>query len=135
MYGRILVAIALDHSPHINKALDVARRLGKPGASIIALHVIETIPAYAANQIPDDIIRNRRPEAEAELKAELGGVQDVIPAVVYGHAGRSIVDYAKEHDVDCIVIASHRPGLQDYFLGSTATRVVRHAACSVHVMR
>jgi universal stress protein F len=25
--------------------------------------------------------------------------------------------------------------LQDYFLGSTAGRVVRHAQCSVHVIR
>jgi universal stress protein F len=33
------------------------------------------------------------------------------------------------------VIASHRPGIQDYFLGSTASRVVRHANCTVHVMR
>ena len=40
-----------------------------------------------------------------------------------------------ETDTDCVVIASHRPGLQDYLLGSTAARVVRHAACSVHVLR
>ena len=55
--------------------------------------------------------------------------------VVYGHAGTSILEYAEEHGCDCIVIASHRPGLGDYLLGSTAARVVRHAACSVHVMR
>ena len=135
MYNKVLVAVALDHSPNINKALSLARSLGVEGGSIIALHVIEDIPGYAASQIPEELLRNRRPEAEAELKAELGGVQGVTPVVIYGHAGRSIVDYAKENDVDCIVIASHRPGLQDYFLGSTATRVVRHAPCSVHVMR
>ena len=55
--------------------------------------------------------------------------------VVHGHAGGSIVDYATKHGCDCIVIASHRPGVEDYLLGSTAARVVRHAACSVHVMR
>jgi len=42
---------------------------------------------------------------------------------------------AKEKDVDLIIIASHRPGLQDYFLGSTAAKVVRHATCSVLVVR
>ena len=34
-----------------------------------------------------------------------------------------------------IVIASHDPGLADYLLGSTAGRVVRHAHCSVLVVR
>ena len=40
-----------------------------------------------------------------------------------------------ESGADLLIIASHRPGLQDYFLGSTAAHVVRHAACSVHVIR
>jgi nucleotide-binding universal stress UspA family protein len=52
-----------------------------------------------------------------------------------GHIGRTIADYAAEAAVDCIVIGSHRPGLTDYFLGSTAARVVRHAPCAVHVLR
>ncbi|WP_371932559.1 universal stress protein [Pararhizobium sp. IMCC21322] len=46
-----------------------------------------------------------------------------------------MVEYAESNGVDCIIIASHRPGLQDYFLGSTAARVVRHAHCAVHVIR
>jgi nucleotide-binding universal stress UspA family protein len=55
--------------------------------------------------------------------------------VIEGHSGRSILDHAAENDVDCIIIASHRPGMQDYFLGSTAAQVVRHATCAVHVVR
>ena len=135
MYKHVLVAVALDHSPHADAAFQVARLLADEGAKITALHVIEEIPAYAANQIPEDILANRKPEAETALKAELGGTTDLEPVVVYGHAGRTIVDYAARHDIDCVVIASHRPGLQDYFLGSTAQRVVRHAACAVHVLR
>lgn len=135
MYKNILVAIALDHSPDSNKAIEVARLLSDDDATITALHVIEAIPAYVANEIPDEILSNRRPEAETELKAELGGLTDVKPLVVRGHAGRTIIDYAVASDIDCIVISSHRPGLQDYFLGSTAQRVVRHAPCAVHVLR
>jgi universal stress protein F len=135
MYDNILVAVALDHSPSANDALKIARALANPGARIAALHVIEEMPTYIANQVPADILSDRKPVAETELKAELGGVQDVKPVVVYGHAGRTIIDYANDHGIDCIVIASHRPGLQDYFLGSTAQRVVRHAQCAVHVLR
>ena len=47
----------------------------------------------------------------------------------------SIIDFATSSGIDCIVIGSHRPGLSDYFLGSTASRVVRHAPCAVHVFR
>jgi len=135
MYKNILVAIAMDHSPDSNKAIDVARLLAEDDATITALHVIEEIPTYAAVEIPDEVLKRRRPEAETELKAELGGLTDVKPVVVSGHAGRTIVEYAAEFDIDCIVISSHRPGLQDYFLGSTAQRVVRHAPCAVHILR
>ena len=40
-----------------------------------------------------------------------------------------------EASADAIVIASHRPDLSDYLLGSTAARVVRHAQCTVLVLR
>ena len=135
MYKRILVAIALDHSPDSGKALDVARLLAEDDATITALNVMEEIPAYVANEIPEELLTNRRQEAEAKLKAELGGVTDVKPVVIGGHAGRTIVEIAANGEFDCIVISSHRPGLQDYFLGSTAQRVVRHASCAVHVLR
>jgi universal stress protein F len=135
MYKNVLVAIELDHEPDYNWALEVARRLGESDARITALHVIEEIPSYVVSQIPESILINRGPQAEEELKAQLGGASDVTPVVVYGHAGRTIVDYAAENEIDCIVIASHRPGLQDYFLGSTAQQVVRHAGCSVHILR
>ncbi len=74
-------------------------------------------------------------ELETRLKTELAEREGIEVAVVSGHAGHTIVDWASHHDIDCIVVASHRPGLQDYFLGSTAARVVRHAPCAVHVHR
>lgn len=135
MYKNILVAIALDHSHDTANALDVARALAEKGASLTALNVLEEMPAYVAPYLPEDHYENRRSEVDAALKAELGGVTDVRPVVVSGHAGTTIVEYATQHEIDCIVIASHRPGLQDYFLGSTASRVVRHAPCAVHVIR
>jgi nucleotide-binding universal stress UspA family protein len=55
--------------------------------------------------------------------------------VIKGHSGRSIIDVAVQKNADCIVIGSHKPGLIDYLLGSTAARVVRHAPCNVHVLR
>lgn len=135
MYKNILVAIALDHSHDTAGALDAARCLADEGASITALNVLEEMPSYVVPYLPEEHYRNRDAEADTMLKAQLGGVADVKSVVVSGHPGTTIVEYATEHEVDCIVIASHRPGLQDYFLGSTAGRVVRHAPCAVHVVR
>jgi len=42
---------------------------------------------------------------------------------------------AEDCDANLIMIASHKPGLRDYFIGSTAARVIRHAQCSVLVER
>ena len=57
----------------------------------------------------------------------------------FSHEGarvlQDVVDFAAEMKADCIVMGSHKPGLADYLLGSTAARVVRHAPCAVHVMR
>jgi len=135
MYKNILVPIALDHARDTGRALEVARRLLSEGGVITALKVIEEIPAYVANYLPQGHAAALEEEIQTELKAELGGVADVKAVVMRGHAGQSIVDYAQAHDVDCIVIASHRPGVQDYLIGSTAARVVRHATCAVHVIR
>jgi nucleotide-binding universal stress UspA family protein len=66
------------------------------------------------------------------MAESLPGGQAVL---VEGHSGRTILDWADKHGVDCIIIASHRPGMQDLLLGSTATTVVRHARCAVHVIR
>lgn len=135
MYKNILVPIAADHDPHTGKALNVARALLAEGGRITALTVVEAMPGYIQSQMPEGQAQRMHDEVEAGLKAELGGVADVTPVVIEGHSARSILDFAEEKGIDCIVMASHRPGLADYLLGSTAARVVRHAQCSVHVLR
>ena len=52
-----------------------------------------------------------------------------------GASYHGILEYADDNEIDLIIINSHRPGLQDYLLGSTAAKVVRHAKCAVLVER
>ena len=135
MYKNIVVPIALDHERDTKSAFELAQKLLDKDGKITALHVQEQIPGYAGVHLPPDLTKRRRKEAKAELENEIVDQAHVEPAIITGHSGRTIVDYAKSHDVDCIIVASHRPGLQDYFLGSTAALVVRHAHCCVHVVR
>ncbi len=135
MYNNILVPISFDQERDAAGAVDVARTLAEEGAQLTLLHVIEHIPDYAAVHLPDKLLANRRAEVNAAMEKAVADVPHSKGEVVSGHAGRTILDWAREHDVDCIVIASHRPGMQDLLLGSTAAKVVRHAPCAVHVLR
>ena len=114
---------------------ECARILADEGAKFTVLNVMEAIPAYAASQIPADVLAKSRDQIEKHLKQSAQALPGASTALTSGHAGRAIVDYASENGVDCIVIASHVPGFENIFLGSTADRVVRHAKCAVHVIR
>lgn len=53
----------------------------------------------------------------------------------HGTAYEEILNVAKDIGATMIVLGAHRPALSDYLIGPTAARVVRHAECSVNVMR
>jgi nucleotide-binding universal stress UspA family protein len=55
--------------------------------------------------------------------------------VAQGSIYDEVLRAARELGCDCIVMGSHRPELKDYLLGPNAARVVRHAPCSVMVVR
>lgn len=55
---------------------------------------------------------------------------------VDGSAKNEIVDFAKEHEIDMIVMGSSGKGALDrMLLGSTAVYVVKHAPCSVTIIK
>lgn len=57
-------------------------------------------------------------------------------AVIIGSPSSEIVNYAEHNAIELIVIsASGRTGVSQFFLGSVAERVVRHAKCPVLVNR
>ena len=135
MYKNILVPILLDDEHDTQASYLAARALADAGAQFTVLHVMEAIPSFVATQLPKDALDNSHDQAEKALKQSAAALEGASTHLAVGHAGRFIVDYARENGVDCIIIASHRPGIEDYFLGSTAARVVRHAQCAVHVIR
>lgn len=135
MYNNILVPISLGGDRDSAGALAIAQAILADGGQITLIHVMEQIPSYAASYISQEYMDESREAIEKELTAMAASVPGGKAVVISGHSGRSILDYADKHGTDCIVIASHRPGMQDIFLGSTAAQVVRHAKCAVHVIR
>ena len=135
MYHNILVPIAFDTEHDVTGPMKLARILATPQAKITLLHVVEHIPAYAISYMPPDYTAEARKAVEAQLVEMAADLPNCSAEVIEGHSGRSIADWADQHGCDLIILDSHRPGMQDGILGSTATHVVRHAQCAVHVVR
>ncbi|KIC17382.1 MULTISPECIES: universal stress protein [unclassified Leisingera] len=134
MYDKILVPMALDHGVS-ETTLKAATTLCNPGGQITALHVYEAVHSSVTAYLDEDTVREGFDKARQLLAAKTAGLDNVTAEIVKGRSYRAIVEYAEQHGMDCIVVGSHKPGLSDFFLGSTAARVVRHAPCAVHVCR
>lgn len=136
MYKSIVVAVDISHGDVGADLVRRANNLVDAGGKLHLVYVLEDVPPYVLAELPRDTIANRRSEAQGHLKkiAAEAEVQAEVH-VLGGHPSSGIIEAAKEHDADLIMIASHRPDLRDYFIGSTASRVVRYAQCSVLIAR
>ncbi len=136
MYKNIIVAIDLSHGEAGKELIDRAKSLVDEGGTIRLVHVLEDVPSYIAAELPRDLNARRQAEAKVELgllAKEVSG--NATAEVRTGAPASQILQAAEDHGADLIMIASHRPGLSDYFIGSTAARVVRHSQCSVLIAR
>lgn len=136
MYKTIIVPIDLAHAEHGKPMIGIAKTLADKGARIVLVHVVEDVPSRVTAVLADDAHEKIIEHAESELKtlAKLAG-DDVEAIIRQGHPPSAILALAKEKGADLILVASHRPDWHDYLIGSTAARVVRHAQCSVLVVR
>ena len=140
MTNKILVAVDLEDEALMGRILQAARELADlHDAQITLVHVAPNMPADVRAHLPDDY--------EAKITTEVAGKLDELvekldmpsgklhAAFRIGTIYRKIVDEANDTNSDLIVIGCHRPDVADYLLGSNAARVVRHASCSVYVVR
>ncbi|SFE57852.1 universal stress protein [Roseivivax sediminis] len=135
MFKKILIPVAPDHAEAIDDSIAVARKLAGPDTKITALSVLEVVPLYVAAEVPTEVYERSCQEMQKTLTEAFRDLPEVEVRAVTGSPASRIVDEVRDEGFDLIVIRSHKPGIQDWFLGSTAGRVVRHAPCSVHVVR
>ena len=136
MYQTIIVPIDVVNAEKAPEMLDAAQRLGGQDAKIVLLNVIETVPNYASVYLPEGHAEKVRTAVVDELNRLANSTKlETEIEVRSGRASSEILTVAEEKGADAVIIASHRPGIEDFFLGSTASRVVRHARCSVFVIR
>ena len=139
MYKTVLVPVDLSHIEKGSKMIERAKYLADTNNSqLTLLNVLPEIPPYVAIEIPSGLHEKVVENATADLK-DLVRKHDLPSstkiAVESGNPANVILAYAKKENSDLIMVASHQPGLTDYLLGSVAGKVVRHAQCSVLVVR
>jgi len=141
MYTSILLPIDIGHKSSWEKAAPDAVRIARQeGAKI---HVLTVIPDFGMSVVGSFFPSNFADDALKASAGELDKIAtDVIPPdllagthAVSGTIYKRILVKAEELGCDLIVLASHRPEKADYLLGPNASRVVRHANCSVFVVR
>lgn len=136
MYKTIIVPIDLGHTEKGKAMIDAAGKLVDKGGRIVLVNVVEEMPGYILAELPEGLLKKSSEAAKTTLQdlASAAGLDAEIEVRI-GRPATTINSVAADKEADLIMIASHKPGLQDYLLGSTAAGVVRHAKCSVLIDR
>ncbi|WP_025898265.1 universal stress protein [Sneathiella glossodoripedis] len=141
MFSHILVAIDLDHKETWQKMFTEAIAYASQEGSV--LHVMTVVPDFGTSLVGSFFPKDHKEKMISQTNEKLHKiVSDNIPSgikvqhiVGYGNAYEEILRMQKKLSCDLIIIGSHRPHMKDYLLGPNAARVVRHANCSVLVIR
>ncbi|MDP2358862.1 MAG: universal stress protein [Beijerinckiaceae bacterium] len=140
MYKTILVPVDLSDLEIATPAINAAVQLAEwTGAALRLVNIQQILPATYMDYVPPEFDAQQREWAEAEMKSVQEKVnlppERVSMVVRIGGIYPEILAEAEECGADLIVIGSHRPAMSTYLLGSNAKTVVRHAKCSVLVVR
>jgi nucleotide-binding universal stress UspA family protein len=142
-YKRLLVPI--DFSPVSLEALATARALAKTtGASVHLFHSVDDVawrylgyPLEALGQVQAAVTDSANEQLrELAIQEQREGLTVESTIVVSTRPASAIVDFAREHAIDLIVMGTHgRGAMLRMMLGSVAEHVVRTAPCPVMVVR
>lgn len=140
IFKSVLLPVDIWETPaslkHVSTAAGLALANACPVHALTVLPDVAAIEHYRFSAVTFDDALAR---AESELRALL---ERMVPAavswtcgVVRGDIYKEILRTAQDRAVDLIVMAAHRPRMTDFLIGSNAEKVVRHAKCSVLIVR
>lgn len=137
------ILVPTDFSATSDAALEFAKTIATTfGASLHLLHVFEDpyVPGAFGAETYAPLSPTMRAELLEEAAARLGhrlppeekerfrGTTEIVSGV----GATAIVEYARDHDINLIVMGTHgRTGVAHLLIGSVAERVVRTAGCPV----
>jgi len=133
------IVVPVDFSGESNDAIDMATDVCEDPSQLHLIHVLFPLDNVSPGVVWGGVTDEKRETAIREEFDQLCREKNLEGANVlirFGNPGLEIAEYAAEIDAELIIIPSHGyHGVKRLFLGSVAERVIRHANCSVLVLR
>ena len=131
------IVCGVDPSPQSTEALRRAARLARESGARLTLIHVEPPPRGEALFAPPmaraPVTEPPSEESWCQLASELRGEQVELHYAM-GEPGARIVEFAREHRADLIVLGSAARSAPALALGSCITRVIAHAPCPVLIV-
>ncbi|WP_217912902.1 universal stress protein [Miltoncostaea marina] len=131
------VACFIDDSEAAARALAQAAAVHElAGGRLSVVHVMAdpgffVSMAAAVGGAPPHDVETQREAARLWLAEEARTIPGAEPVLLEGQPEVAACAWAREHDCDLMVAATHRTGLERALLGSFATYVAHHSPCPV----
>ncbi|QKF68539.1 universal stress protein [Arcobacter venerupis] len=140
MFKNILVTIHLQYLENHPKVLSTALKVLDPEGKMTLLFVNENMKHGSVSPLMEETNqKNYNKDALEQLKEiadkNLVPREKVTFKIREGVSHQEILEESIKIKADTIIMMASRPGLKNYFIGTTAERVIRHANCSVFVLR
>jgi len=140
MYNTVLIPMDLEHEDMFPKAVALAQQLiGDENGEIHAVYVDQNLVHHGNFSLSEDAVKQALGDMKRQVKdlfkkyvpEHLRGKCRVKSGVVYD----TVLEEADKVKPEVIIVAAGRPGFSSYLLGSNAEKILRHANCSVFVIR
>jgi nucleotide-binding universal stress UspA family protein len=135
------ILVAVDGSPHTQKALDylVAHRaMFVEGNELVVVHVSTGVPGHVARHLSRDVLEDYYAEENAKVLEPVKvffqkqGITNFRSHGRHGHAAEEILKAATESGAELVVMGTHGHGIFGRALmGSVATKVIAETDISV----
>ena len=139
MFSTILIPVDLSEPDMARPAIDRALALAGANGTIRLIYVRSLVPVTFMEFVPPHFDTEQQRNSEEKLAAITASIrlppERVSSVVTLGSIYHDVLEEADKIAADLIVIGSHRPRMASYLLGSNAATIVRHAKCSVLVVR
>jgi nucleotide-binding universal stress UspA family protein len=140
MFKTILVPVDIAEPEMARQAIETAVSLAHgSGGTVRLIYVRSLLPVTYMEFVPPTFDAEQQGDAEKKLAEIAAGVAlpegRVSSTVRMGAVYPEVLDEAEKIAADLVIVGSHRPSMSTYLLGSNAATIVRHAKCSVLVIR
>ncbi|WP_439150613.1 universal stress protein [Sulfitobacter sp.] len=143
MIGPVLCAVDISNGDEDVNVIQKAAELA--ALDDAQLDVIAVIPDYGMSQVGAFFSKDHHEQMVLEAQKYLSDLvtkalsaeqnKKVRHVVATGRAYEKVLGLAHKIDASLVVVGAHKADLADYLLGPNAARIVRHAKCSVYVVR